>query len=89
VTRNGIFGKMVVREESMFCPSPVIFIDYLLIASRLPHEVTKRLDKLILQIREIQKPYMLGEEPADVLLVRFLSRSSLLYEYYLNFTHSG
>ncbi|KAF2624874.1 putative phosphoglycerate mutase [Macroventuria anomochaeta] len=32
-------------------------------------QVTERLDKLILQIKEIQKPYMRGEKPADVLVV--------------------
>ncbi|KAK4243510.1 histidine phosphatase superfamily [Corynascus novoguineensis] len=32
-------------------------------------QVTERLDRLISQIRLIQKPYMNGEKPADVLLV--------------------
>ncbi|KAK2031759.1 putative phosphoglycerate mutase [Colletotrichum zoysiae] len=32
-------------------------------------EVTKRLDRIIVQIREIQRPYMNGEKPVDVLLV--------------------
>ncbi|KAF2125638.1 putative phosphoglycerate mutase [Dothidotthia symphoricarpi CBS 119687] len=32
-------------------------------------QVTGRLDRLISQIKEIQKPYMRGEKPADVLLV--------------------
>lgn len=33
-------------------------------------QVTERLDRLISQIREIQSPYMKGEKPVDVLLVR-------------------
>ncbi|KAK5633443.1 hypothetical protein RRF57_009157 [Xylaria bambusicola] len=32
-------------------------------------QVTERLDRLISQIRDIQKPYMNGEKPVDVLLV--------------------
>ncbi|KAK7428834.1 hypothetical protein QQZ08_004604 [Neonectria magnoliae] len=32
-------------------------------------QVSERLDRLILQIREIQGPYMNGEKPVDVLLV--------------------
>ncbi|KAK2038226.1 phosphoglycerate mutase-like protein [Colletotrichum somersetense] len=31
-------------------------------------EVNKRLDRIIVQIREIQRPYMNGEKPLDVLL---------------------
>lgn len=34
-----------------------------------PEQVAERLDKLIREIREIQKPFMRGEKPADVLLV--------------------
>jgi hypothetical protein len=44
----------------------------LLISLRSKRHVTERLDKLISQIREIQRPYMRGERPADVLLVRAL-----------------
>ncbi|KAM5363524.1 hypothetical protein ACJZ2D_011967 [Fusarium nematophilum] len=33
-------------------------------------QVAERLDGLILEIRKIQKPYMNGEKPADVVLVR-------------------
>jgi hypothetical protein len=33
-------------------------------------QVTKRLDRLIFQIREIQRPHMNGDQPADVLIVR-------------------
>jgi hypothetical protein len=41
-------------------------------------QVNERLDRLISQIREIQRPYMKGEKPVDVLLVRFLPVSFLL-----------
>ena len=37
---------------------------------RSAQQVTKRLDCLIAQIRGIQAPYMNGEKPADVVLVR-------------------
>lgn len=37
---------------------------------RSPQQVTKRLDHLIAQIREIQAPYMYGEKPAEVVLVQ-------------------
>ncbi len=40
---------------------------------RSAQQVTKRLDRLIAQIREIQAPYMNGEKPADVVLVRPVS----------------
>ena len=33
-------------------------------------QVTKRLDRLIARIREMQAPYMGGEKPVDVVLVR-------------------
>lgn len=39
---------------------------------RSMQQVSDRLDRLILQIREIQRPYMKGGKPADVLLVRSL-----------------
>lgn len=45
----------------------------LLTLSRSAQQVVERLDRLILQIKEIQKPYMRGEKSANVLLVRFLS----------------
>ncbi|KAK5215822.1 hypothetical protein LTR47_011990, partial [Exophiala xenobiotica] len=32
------------------------------------HQVTLRLDRLIMQIREIQAPYMHGEKPINVVL---------------------
>lgn len=47
--------------------------DMLLIGVRSPEQVTERLDRLILQIKEVQKPFMRGEEPADVLVVCKLS----------------
>ncbi|KAL9129379.1 MAG: hypothetical protein Q9217_002143 [Psora testacea] len=37
-------------------------------------QVTERLDRLILQIKEIQKPYMRGEKPVDVLVLIYLAR---------------
>ena len=45
-------------------------------------QVTERLDRLISQIREIQKPHMRGEKPVDILLVRLFSHL------FSNFTHS-
>lgn len=39
--------------------------------SRSAPQVVERLDRLIAQIREIQAPYMHGEKPLDVVLVRF------------------
>jgi len=41
---------------------------------RSPEQVAERLDKLAGEIREIQRPFMRGEKPADVLLVRLLSK---------------
>ena len=38
-------------------------------------QIAERLDRLISQIRDIQRPYMKGEKPVDVLLVRFLTVS--------------
>lgn len=40
-----------------------------LFGSRSIDEVTERLDRLVSRIREIQRPYMRGECPADVVLV--------------------
>ncbi|KAM7197947.1 Histidine phosphatase superfamily [Naviculisporaceae sp. PSN 640] len=34
-----------------------------------PEQVAERLDRLVEQIKDIQKPFMRGEKPADVLLV--------------------
>lgn len=45
----------------------------LLIPLRSRQQVTERLDRLISQIKEIQRPYMNGEKPVDVLFVRFVS----------------
>lgn len=36
---------------------------------RSAQQVTDRLDGLIQKIREIQRPYMYGEKPADVVVV--------------------
>ncbi len=33
-------------------------------------QVTERLDRLISQIKDIQKPHMRGEKPVDIVLVR-------------------
>jgi hypothetical protein len=44
-------------------------------------QVTERLDKLILQIKKIQEPYMLEEKPVDIVLVRFSSLSSPVGEH--------
>lgn len=38
---------------------------------RSAEQITKRLDRLIVQIREVQAPYMHGEKGVDVVLVRF------------------
>lgn len=40
-----------------------------LLGCRSMEEVTERLDRLVSRIREIQRPYMLGGRPADVVLV--------------------
>jgi broad specificity phosphatase PhoE len=37
---------------------------------RSPQQVTERLDRLIAKIRDIQRPHMNGEKPADVVVVR-------------------
>jgi probable phosphoglycerate mutase len=36
---------------------------------RTPQQVTERLDRLIARIRDIQRPHMNGEKPADVVVV--------------------
>jgi hypothetical protein len=36
---------------------------------RSPQQVTERLDRLIAKIRDIQRPHMNGEKPADVVVV--------------------
>lgn len=41
-------------------------------------QITERLDRLVSQIKEIQKPNMRGEKPSDVLLVCFLSLISTI-----------
>lgn len=41
----------------------------LILCLRSMKQVTERLDKLIMRIRDIQRPCMKGERPADVLLV--------------------
>lgn len=64
---------MGARVESEFSTShggPLAGIMMLtLLGSRSMDGVTERLDRLISRIRDIQRPYMLGERPADVLLV--------------------
>ncbi|KAI0513310.1 putative phosphoglycerate mutase [Xylaria bambusicola] len=50
-------------------------------------QVTERLDRLILQIQDIQKPYMNGEKPADVahgLILRCLVKRRL--DFSIDFT---
>lgn len=37
--------------------------------SRTPQQVTQRLDSLIAKIRNIQRPHMNGEQPADIVVV--------------------
>ncbi|KAI1358917.1 putative phosphoglycerate mutase [Xylaria arbuscula] len=49
-------------------------------------QVTERLDRLILQIRDIQKPYMNGEKPVDVLLVAHGLILRCLVERWLGFS---
>jgi hypothetical protein len=36
---------------------------------RSPQQVTERLDELIARIRDIQRPHMNGDKPADVVVV--------------------
>ncbi len=45
-------------------------------ASRSAQQVTERLDRLIAQIREVQAPYLNGQEPVDVVLVWATLRSA-------------
>ena len=52
----------------MLCPG--LGDNLFLTLQRSNDQITERLDRLISQIKEIQKPYMYGENPADVLLVR-------------------
>lgn len=60
---------MDVKAEIKSCP--ILGNDFFLTLQRSRAQITERLDRLILQIKEIQQPYMHGEEPADILLVRF------------------
>ena len=65
-------GRMDVKVESKFCAAPTVVDGLLLTTERSEQQVTDRLDKLILQIKGIQEPYMHGMEPAsDIVLVRF------------------
>ena len=41
------------------------------VLARSAEQVTERLDRLIMQIREIQEPYMHGKKGVDVVLARF------------------
>lgn len=43
--------------------------DELTQTDRSPQQVTERLDRLIAKIRDIQRPHMKGEKPADVVVV--------------------
>lgn len=36
---------------------------------RSPEQVAERLDRLVEQIKDTQRPFMRGEKPADVLIV--------------------
>jgi hypothetical protein len=42
---------------------------------RSPQQVTERLDRLIAKIRDIQRPHMNGEKPADVVVVSKLQET--------------
>jgi hypothetical protein len=42
---------------------------------RSPQQVTERLDRLIAKIRDIQRPHMNGEKPADVVVVSELQET--------------
>lgn len=48
-------------------------------------QVTERLDRLILRIKEIQQPYMDGQKPVDILLVRSLFASASFFSVSLSF----
>ena len=64
-------GRMDARVESKLCTDSTLVDGLLLTVERSVQQVTDRLDKLILQIKDIQKPYMHGMKPADIVLVRF------------------
>ena len=72
---NGTSGEMDVKAASMIAYACIHClgersIDTMLFFTRSAMQVTKRLDRLIARIREMQAPYMGGEKPVDVVLVR-------------------
>ena len=67
--KSGVFGGMGVRRESRCCSLNVCMCDVNIVC-RTPQQVTERLDRLIKEIREIQKPHMDGSKAVDVVVVR-------------------
>jgi sedoheptulose-bisphosphatase len=66
VWRDGCEGGEFVFQSQVVLLS--LFTDCL--GNRTAQQVTDRLDGLIRKIHDIQRPYMHGEKPADILLVR-------------------
>jgi broad specificity phosphatase PhoE len=60
---------MGVRMGSKSCGDVIWSCGVLTGHSRSPQQVIERLDKLIAKIRDIQRPHMNGEKPADVVVV--------------------
>lgn len=52
---------------------------YAYLMVRTPAQVTSRVDRLIKQIREMQKPNMHGEKASDIVLVCFRKAVDALY----------
>lgn len=67
IWRDGCEGG----EYVLLWSSAVLWLS--LINLRSAQQVTERVDELISQINGVQKPYMGGEKPADVLVVRTTS----------------
>ena len=61
---------MGVKVESMLNSGLVVADGLLLISQRSMQQVTERLDRLISQIKEVQRPYICAGKPADIFLVR-------------------
>lgn len=74
--RSGVFGGMGVRVGSELIHPEVLFVRWkgweeilTMCVSRSPEQVSQRMDELIKKIREIQRPCMNGQKPADVVVV--------------------
>lgn len=61
---------MKTKSKALFHDSDFVMRTTLLMLDRYPAQVTERLDRLVAQIRDIQRPFMKGKQPADVVLAR-------------------